>query len=184
VPGPLLDATEGGKAFWNAALAAMGLKLDICRMMVEMVDDIVAHHTRTRALPQPPSAAGAGAFSGADVQQPQPQPQLPPELVRFSMADAARMLMIPAKEGDAVAQRELATFYLTHPELLARTTLPLSRPRDTFKPQMMKQRDEDPARSDPATLCVAYHWMELSSQGGDELAQKNLRARVELNALP
>jgi hypothetical protein len=33
-------------------------------------------------------------------------------------------------------------------------------------------------------MCVAYHWMELSSVGGDELAKKYLRQREELNAIP
>ena len=175
VPGQVLDETDGGRAFWNASLAALGLKQEVCGMMVEMADRIVAHHTKTRTVePSETTAAAAGASAGAPAD----------EMSRFHMADAARMLTIPAKEGDAVAQRELAIFYLTHPDLVARTTFPLSRPRDIFTSQMMNQRDEDPARSDPATMCVAYHWMELSSQGGDELARQYLRAREELNALP
>ncbi|KAI9828358.1 MAG: hypothetical protein M1832_002786 [Thelocarpon impressellum] len=169
VPFPILDKTERGKAFWDAGLAALGLKQDVCRMMVEIADDIVAYHTKNRSLSPERRAVEDQASS---------------ELARFSMEDAARMWSITAKEGDPVAQRELAIFYLTHPDLLARTTLPLTRPRDTFKAQVMSQRNEDPMRSDPATMCVAYHWMELSSQGGDDLARKYLRAREELNALP
>ncbi|KAI9850465.1 MAG: hypothetical protein M1830_007016, partial [Pleopsidium flavum] len=87
------------------------------------------------------------------------------------MEDAARMWMITAKEGDPVAERELAIFYLTHPELLPRIMLPLTMPRDTFKAEMMYRRIEDPARSDPQTMCVAIHWMELSANGGDKLAK-------------
>ena len=45
-------------------------------------------------------------------------------------------------------------------------------------------KEGDRERSDPATMCVAYHWMELSANGGDELAKKYLRQREELNALP
>ncbi|KAI9838165.1 MAG: hypothetical protein M1837_002627 [Sclerophora amabilis] len=168
VPVPILEKTDHGKAFWDAGLAALGLKQDVCRMMVEIADDIVAYQTKNRSLSPTRSAIE----------------DQPPELARFSMEDAARMWSITAKEGDPVAQRELAIFYLTHPELLARITSPLSRPRDIFKPQVMNQRNEDPTRSDPATMCVAYHWMELSSQGGDDLARKYLRSREELNALP
>jgi hypothetical protein len=98
------------------------------------------------------------------------------------------MWTITAKEGDPAAERELAIFYLTHPELVERTTLPLSRPKETFKAQVMEMHagggEGDRERSDPATMCAAYHWMELSSQGGDELAKKYLRQREELNALP
>lgn len=173
VPGQLLDETDSGRAFWTASLAALGLKQDVCRMMVETADKIVAYHTKTRPVPPSQARVEPSVTGPSSV-----------EVSRFSMADAARMLTIPAKEGDPVAQRELAIFYLTHPDLVARTTFPLSKPREIFKSQMMNQRDEDPARSDPATMCVAYHWMELSSQGGDELARQYLRAREELNALP
>ncbi len=166
VPAPILDKTDRGKAFWDAGLAALGLKQDVCRVMVEIADDIVKYHTDNRG--QPAARRGGGSD----------------ELARFSMEDAARMWTITAKEGDPVAERELAIFHLTHPDLVQRTTLPLTMPKDTFKAEMMYRRNEDPTRSDPYTMCVALHWMELSSQGGDKLARKYLRAREELNAIP
>jgi len=43
----------------------------------------------------------------------------------------------------------------------------------------MVAKGEDPEKRDPATMCVAYHWMELSAQGGDELARKYLRSQRE-----
>ncbi|KAI9822419.1 MAG: hypothetical protein M1827_000138 [Pycnora praestabilis] len=166
VPAHILDKTDRGKAFWDAGLAALGVKQEVCRTMVEIADDIVAYHTKNRG--QPP----AKRSDQSD------------ELARFGMEDAAKMWTITAKEGDPVAERELAIFYLTHPDLLPRTTLPLTMPRNTFKAEMMYRRNEDPTRSDPHTMCVALHWMELSSQGGDKLARKYLRAREELNAIP
>lgn len=192
VPAQTLDRTERGKAFWDAGLAALGLKQDVCRVMIEIADDIVALNTSNR------SAAAHAAGSGTpSVQQQQPNgsavaahsgdvaPTSDP-LSRFSMADAATMLIITAKEGDAVAERELAIFYLTHPDLLPRTVLPLTRPRDVFKGELL-QRDrkkEDPVRSDPMTMCVAQHWMEMSKRGGDVLATKYLRARDEMERIP
>ncbi|KAI9722916.1 MAG: hypothetical protein M1812_001364 [Candelaria pacifica] len=166
VPAPILDKTDRGKAFWDAGLAALGLKQDVCRVMVEIADDIVKYHTDNRG--QPTARRGGGSD----------------ELARFGMEDAARMWTITAKEGDPVAERELAIFHLTHPDLVQRTTLPLTMPKDTFKAEKMYRRNEDPTRSDPYTMCVALHWMELSSQGGDKLARKYLRAREELNAIP
>jgi hypothetical protein len=178
VPAPILDKTDRGKAFWDAGLAALGLKQDVCRTLVEIADEIVVHYTQTRQTSSMSRLEGKDAVKG--------------EIMKYSMQDAARMWTITAKEGDPVAERELATFYLTHPELVERTTLPLSKPKEIFKPQVMEMhgggasggKEGDRERSDPATMCVAYHWMELSAQGGDELAKKYLRQREELNALP
>ncbi|KAI9690671.1 MAG: hypothetical protein M1820_009905 [Bogoriella megaspora] len=177
VPAQLLDKTPRGKAFWDAGLAALGLKQDVVRIMVEMADDIVAYHTNKRAY-----TTSAASATGAPS-QPDPAED---ELARYSMSDAARMLIITAKEGDAVAERELATFYLTHPDLLPRTTLPLTLPKDIFKEELEEvyKKKEDRQRCDPMTMCVAHHWMELSSKGGDALARKYLRARDEIERIP
>jgi hypothetical protein len=180
VPAAVLDKTERGKAFWDAGLAALGLKQDVCRTLIEIADEIVVHYTQTRkTTASPPDALPPTNANG--------------ELMKYSMQDAAKMWTITAKEGDPVAERELAIFYLTHPELVERVTAPLSKPRETFKAQVMEMhgggsshtgKEGDRERSDPATMCVAYHWMELSALGGDELAKKYLRQREELNAIP
>jgi len=181
VPATVLDKTERGKAFWDAGLAALGLKQDVCRTLIEIADEIVVHYTQTRKTTSSninPETVPPTTATG--------------ELMKYSMQDAGKMWVITAKEGDPVAERELATFYLTHPELVERVTAPLSKPRETFKAQVMEMhggggstgKEGDRERSDPATMCVAYHWMELSAQGGDELAKKYLRQREELNAIP
>ncbi|CZT53077.1 uncharacterized protein RSE6_14517 [Rhynchosporium secalis] len=181
VPASVLDKTERGKAFWDAGLAALGLKQDVCRTLIEIADEVVVHYTRTRK-PTFSAATDAAAHTTASG-----------ELMKYSMQDAAKMWTITAKEGDPAAERELAIFYLTHPELVERVTAPLSKPRETFKAQVMEmhggggsagKEERDRERSDPATMCVAYHWMELSATGGDELAKKYLRQREELNAIP
>lgn len=168
VPASMLDKTERGKAFWDAGLAALGLKQDVCRYMVEIADDIVAENTQNRT-----------AVHGGTT--PTPESQIKRQ---WTMSDAAKMYIITAKEGDAAAERELAIFYLTHPELLPRTLLPLSKPREIFKESLLNQKREDPERSDPMTMCVAHHWMELSKKGGDELATKYLRARDDMEKIP
>ncbi|ESZ89715.1 hypothetical protein SBOR_9898 [Sclerotinia borealis F-4128] len=176
VPAATLDKTERGKAFWDAGLAALGLKQDVCRTLIEIADEIVVHYTQSRKTTT--ALSDSSSPNG--------------ELIKYSMQDAANMWTITAKEGDPVAERELAIFYLTHPELVERITAPLSKPRETFKAQVMEMHqgkegvvtERDRERSDPATMCVAYHWMELSALGGDELAKKYLRQREELNAIP
>ncbi|RAL66342.1 hypothetical protein DID88_006011 [Monilinia fructigena] len=176
IPAATLDKTERGKAFWDAGLAALGLKQDVCRTLIEIADEIVVHYTQTRKTTT--VVSDSSSLNG--------------ETTKYSMQDAANMWTITAKEGDPVAERELAIFYLTHPELVERITAPLSKPLETFKAQVMEMHqgkegvvtERDRERSDPATMCVAYHWMELSAFGGDELAKKYLRQREELNAIP
>ncbi|KAK3370000.1 hypothetical protein B0H63DRAFT_440322 [Podospora didyma] len=153
VPPSVLDKTEKGKAFWDAGLAALGLKQEVCRTMVEVADDIVKNYTQTRngsasagsgtASNNRPGTAGtttssnpdSSSATGAAAEQLSPpvSPPSPLPLTTHSLADAARMWTITAKEGDSTAQRELAIFYLSNPELVPRTTLPLCKPREVFK---------------------------------------------------
>ncbi|KAL7274127.1 hypothetical protein RUND412_002980 [Rhizina undulata] len=164
VPASILDMTEIGKAFWDTGLAALGLKQDVCRTMVEIADEIVARDSKKRGPESGKEKSGRGDNG---------------EYSRYTMQDAATMWNITAKEGDPAAQRELAIFYLTNPTLLPRSTKPLSKPKDTFRPEMMVAKGEDPEKRDPATMCVAYHWMELSASSGDELAGKYLKSQRE-----
>ncbi|KAF2276445.1 uncharacterized protein EI97DRAFT_398223 [Westerdykella ornata] len=185
VPAQMLDKTARGKAFWDVSLAALGLKQDVCRIMVEIVDDIVAQHSNRdpvfqRAAGRPVPRQGNGTTPTPEDSSP-PAPAPGPN-AKYTMEDAARMLLITAKEGDAVAERELAIFYLTSPELVQRAILPLTKPREVFKTELLnreRRANQDPARSDPMTMCVAQHWMEQSKKGGDGLAGKYLRSRGE-----
>jgi hypothetical protein len=175
VPAQMLDKTARGKAFWDVGLAALGLKQDVCRIMVELVDEVITQNSKRDA--------GKGNSSmtekvGASSSAPSDEP-----MSKYTMEDAGRMLLITAKEGDSVAERELAIFYLTSPELIHRTVLPLTKPSEVFKTELLnreRRASQDPARSDPMTMCVAQHWMEQSMKGGDQLAAKYLRQRSEL----
>ncbi|EYE95799.1 uncharacterized protein EURHEDRAFT_454525 [Aspergillus ruber CBS 135680] len=161
VPGDTLNKTDSGTAFVQFGLAALSLKDEVCNSMVEIADEIVSNELTRRHLPQ-----------GSDSHR---RPG-------HAIEDAAGMWIITAKEGNPVAQRELAILYLTHPELLPRITLPLTLPRDTFKAEMMYHRDED-SKSDPQSMCLALHWMQLSANGGDELARNRLREREEFESI-
>lgn len=131
VPGVVLDRPELGKAFWNAGLAALQLKAEVCHTMVEMADEVVAARTQTR--------------SATDALFTQPNVPLsstgtpPPPSASYKLEDAGKMWAITAKEGSATAQRELALFYLSNPEYVERTTLPLSKPREVFKQAVMEK---------------------------------------------
>lgn len=156
VPASILDKTERGKAFWDCAIAALGLKQEICRTMVEMADEIVGVHTKTRrgvpAAPESTASSSINGDEGMQTQRPSPSadeqakrievtgpPTPPPPSTTYRLEDAARMWTITAKEGDPTSQRELALFYLSNPELVDRTTLPLSKPREVFKQTVMEK---------------------------------------------
>lgn len=181
VPAQMLDKTERGKAFWDVSLAALGLKQEVCRTMVEIVDDIIAKNSQRDSLMHQSIISSSDPSSAADAAPP------PADIPRYTMEDAARMLLITAREGDPVAERELATMYLTSPELLHRTILPLTKPRDVFKTELLnreRKASADSSRSDPLIMCIATHWMEHSMKGGDHLAQQYLRQRSDLENIP
>lgn len=156
-----LNKSDSGTAFLHFGLAALALKEEVCSSMVDIADRIVSQELNRRHFP--PSYESESRPG-------------------FAIEDAARMWIITAKEGNPVAQRELAILYLTHPELLPRVTLPLTLPRDTFKAEMMYRRDKD-SKSDPQSMCLALHWMQLSANGGDELARNRLREREEFESI-
>ena len=152
--------------------------------MVETADSIIAYHSNNRGHGRSSSTAqqqrDSATFSAPS------RTSSAEEVARYSMADAGYLLQITAREGDPVAQRELATLYLTHPELMDHIIAPFARPREVFKEELeAKWRStRDRERCDPATMCVAHHWMSLSAKGGDALAKEYLRQREEMEALP
>lgn len=157
VPSEILDQTARGKAFWDVALAALALKDGICDEMITRADEITAYHiSSTKA-----------STSTADN-----------TLASTSLRDAANLWLIAAKEGSPIAARELGLFYLTHPELLSRTTMPFSKAKDVFKSVIaMDYRNGDKERGalDPYTFAVVRHWMEIAANGGDKDARDFLR---------
>ncbi|KAI2793879.1 hypothetical protein POX_a00467 [Penicillium oxalicum] len=161
VPAEYFNKSDGQTAFFQFGLAALALKGELCHGMVEIADRIVSQELLRR---HPPPGADFHARPGHAIE------------------DAAEMWIIAAKEGNPIAQRELAILYLTHPERLQRVTLPLTRPRDTFKAEMMYMRGKD-SKSDPQSMCLALHWMQLSANGGDVLARNRLREREEFDSI-
>lgn len=139
VPPSILDRPERGKAFWNAGLAALKLKSEVCLTMVEMADEVIAAHTRSRK-----SAGDTNNNNSNNNNNMPPAPQSPsltgtppPPSTTYKLDDVGKMWAITAREGYPTAQRELALFYLSNPEFVERTTLPLSKPRQVFKQAVM-----------------------------------------------
>ncbi|KAL8672428.1 MAG: hypothetical protein Q9168_003106 [Polycauliona sp. 1 TL-2023] len=165
VPAATLDQTPQGKAFWDAGLAALAFKQDLCDAMIARATDITSYHisVSSSSSPTPPNALSA-------------------DLVHTGLRDAAELWITAAKEGSATAARELGLLYLTHPELLPRTTLqPFSKPKEVFRTVSAKKEGSsaEEGRLDPVTFAVVFHWMEVAANGGDKDARDFLRGNGE-----
>ncbi|KIV86196.1 hypothetical protein, variant [Exophiala sideris] len=147
-----LDDTDLGRAFLQIGLAALAWKDEVCRAMVDVADRIVARDSIKRPVRH-----------GKEGE---------PSVLR-----AADYWVIAAREGNAIAQRELASLYLTHPEVLPIVSLPLTLSTEIFKNDMMwEETSSSPPRNRQA-LCLAVHWMQQAAENGDELAQTRLKER-------
>ncbi|KAI1621901.1 hypothetical protein EDD37DRAFT_652259 [Exophiala viscosa] len=147
-----LDDTDLGRAFLQVGLASLAWKDEVCRAMVDVADRIVARDSIKR-----PVRHG--------------------ERSEPSVLRAADYWVIAAREGNAIAQRELASLYLTHPEVLPIVSLPLTLSSEIFKNDMMwEDASSSPPRNRQA-LCLAVHWMQQAAENGDELAQTKLKER-------
>ncbi|KAL8840781.1 MAG: hypothetical protein Q9176_003627 [Flavoplaca citrina] len=161
VPAVILDQSARGKAFWDAGLAALAFKQELCDAMIVRATEITKYHILASSFSSPPPS---------NIQ--------PAELAHTTLRDAAELWIIAAKEGSATAARELALLYLTHPELLPRTTLqPFSKPKEVFRTVSAKKEGSmaEEGRLDPVTFAVVFHWMEVAANGGDKDARDFLR---------
>jgi len=146
-----LDNTELGRAFLRVGLAALDWKDEMCRGMVDVADRIVARDSIKRGT--------------------RPGPSREPSVLK-----AAEYWVIAAREGNAIAQRELAGLYLTHPEVPPIVSLPLALSSEIFKNDMMWEEVGESRRS-RQVLCLALHWMQQAAENGDSVAQSKLQER-------
>ena len=158
VPSDFTNKTENGQAFLDVGLAALAYKDDVCRSMVDVAAKIIASDSVKRL------SDGPG-------------------ILDTSLNDAASFLTLAAKEGNAVAQRELASLYLAHPGLLQPHSLPLTLPRETFRSEMMYWQEGKLPGPHTEAMCLALHWMQQASHNGDEIARRKLMERDGSNSI-
>ncbi|KIX98692.1 uncharacterized protein Z520_05993 [Fonsecaea multimorphosa CBS 102226] len=150
-----LDDTELGPAFLHVGLAALAWKDEVCRGMVDVADRIVAKDAIKRNV-----------SSG---------PRREPSVLK-----AMEYWIIGAQEGNAIAQRELASLYLTHPDVPPIVSLPLAMSSEIFKREMRWKEEEDEEegwRRNSQALCLALHWMQEAAKNGDAVARTKLQER-------
>ena len=183
VPASFLDNTPQGRAFWDVGLAALHMKTDLCKSMIDRANQIVAYH-----MPRPSHAKKTTSDDGGACSE---STNKDPTLAHTDLTSAAKLYTVAALEGDPTAARELALFYLSHLESVPRVTLPLSRPSEVFKPSLTSigtdrngkggsEGKQETKGLDPLTFAVAFHWMELAANGGDADAKTFLRENGDL----
>ena len=163
IPSETLDQTAQGKAFWDAGLAALALKEDLCDSIINRANQITAYHV--------------SSSKSAD-------PLAETNLANTTLRDAANLWLITAKEGSPAAARELGLFYLTHPHLLPRVTMPFSKAKDVYKSVTSidaRIGDKEKGVLDRATFAIVFHWMEFAANGGDKDARDFLKGTGELS---
>ena len=157
VPTSILDQTAQGNAFWNVAIAAMALKEELTNSTIQRASEITNYHITSQRSLQASHAPG-----------------IPVWLANTSLKDAAQLWVTAAKEGSPLAARELALFYLTHPDFLKRVTAPFSEAKDVFGSLSPYDKTSTGAL-DPLTFSVVLHWMGIAAAGGDKEAKDFLR---------
>ena len=183
VPSSILDNTPQGTAFWTVGLAAIHIKSDLTRQMNHRANQIVAHYYDKQPKRDSPGSAEPQRLSTIGSPTNITNTVYDPFLSGTTLADAAKLYTLSALEGDPIAARELALFHLTHPELVQRVMLPLSRPGEVFKTgnmtgeRMGRMKDGQRGGLDPMTFAVAVHWMEVAANAGD----RDARAFLEEN---
>ena len=163
IPSETLDQTAQGKAFWDAGLAALALKEDLCDSIINRANQITAYHISSSKSVDPLAET---------------------TLANTTLRDAANLWLITAKEGSPAAARELGLFYLTHPHLVPRVTMPFSKAKDVYKSVTSIDAwigDKEKGVLDRATFAIVFHWMEFAANGGDKDARDFLKGTGELS---
>ena len=173
VPAEILDHSVQGKAFWDAGLAALALKEDLCDVLIDRATQITTYHIS-------PS-------DNHNVESSQAKQSMSQALADTTLDDAANLWIIAAKEGSAVAARELALFYLTHPQLLPRVVMPFSKAKDMYgfagpgeRGNGSRELGENEGKLDKDTFSLVVHWMELAANGGVQDAKDFIRNKGEM----
>ncbi|KIV92138.1 hypothetical protein PV10_06600 [Exophiala mesophila] len=173
VASPTLESSGVAKSFLHVGLAALAWKDEVCRGLIDIADGLAGRESPNESKPggKPP---GPGT----------------------SVINAADLWMIAAREGHAVAQRELAILYLTHAEEMPIVSMPWALAADIFKPDMIWDQDAEPQQlhqpDQPQSqsqhrrqaLYLALHWMQVAADNGDVVAQKRLEERRAGRSIP
>ena len=152
IPADTLNKTEKGRAFLHVGLGALACKDEYCRTMVDLADKIVAKDGIKRRV-----------TDGDEREE--------------GLMKAKEYWILAAREGNRIAQRELAGLYLAHPDIPPIMSLPMSLSSEVFKSDMRWDNGGDRETANPQSLCLALHWMQQAADNGDQVALQKLEER-------
>lgn len=150
-----LNKTGRGNALTDFGLAALAYKADIAQAMVDVADRAFSEGC-SKPLANPDNS-----------------------LLEPKYAEASTFLLIAAREGNRMAQREVAGLYLTHPEMKQVISLPLTFSGETFKKENEWQKKGQDETISSQAMCLALHWMQQAASNGDKVAKEKLKKRDE-----
>ena len=152
-----LNKTARGNALTDFGLAALAYKASIAQAMVDVASQVFAESLIRSSLSE---AA--------------------PSLLEPKYAAASTFLLIAAREGNAVAQREVAGLYLSHPEMKQVISSPLTSSSETFrKENEWQKKGREQTLISSQAMCLALHWMQQAAANGDKIAKEKLKRRDE-----
>jgi len=122
IPTQILDDTAPGRAFWAASIAVISLKQEMSQSFVQAANTIIA--VNAPALNSPRTSQVLASF--ATITQFDDPTNENPFLEVFRLLGSAAVQSHPA------AQRELATLYLTQPDVIPRILYPFARCQVVF----------------------------------------------------
>lgn len=149
-----LDLSYSGKMFWDVVLAALSIKHEAVECMVDSANEIFQATSSGVAIPSS-SSTGSSPLSG------------------FGMKECGELWTIAAKEGNAVAQRELGIMQLSHPGDVSLSVMPLTRLNELFE-DMPQCASSDLDKLDPTRMAIVRHWMRCAAKAGDNIAREYL----------
>ncbi|KXN75112.1 hypothetical protein CONCODRAFT_76598 [Conidiobolus coronatus NRRL 28638] len=177
VPTTILDLSDEGKAFWDFSLAVMSLKKEAVERIVSHAADILDFATERRSSRPVPERIMIDDQEGYELRQ---------------QMEAVRLFTIGAKEGHAVAQRELAILYLSLPNISETlnpiSSSPTSSPTITSPNQGFlsfytgyqlgsSSKEDSDSKYNAANVATALFWFHQAAAQGDTFAQRFLNHR-------
>ncbi|KAI0546166.1 hypothetical protein F4679DRAFT_422079 [Xylaria curta] len=191
VPASVLDL-DRNDAYFDTVVAAMSLKSEIVSTMVEVADGIVAASRKSNnnynvssmpdSLFPKSSLHDAARMLTIAAKEGDPTAQRELGLLQLSNPEhVARPTLPLCKPRDvfkpSIMESIRSGSSTRHQGDRSRSGLGSSMPglAGNSDPSI----DSD-VRSDPALMCVAFHWMEMAQKGGDELAKNFIKQSREI----
>ncbi|TRX91875.1 hypothetical protein FHL15_007194 [Xylaria flabelliformis] len=191
VPSSVLDL-DRNDAYFDTVVAAMSLKSEIVSTMVEVADGIVAASRKSSSsynvssMPDPlfpkSSLHDAARMLTIAAKEGDPTAQRELGLLQLSNPEHVARPTLPLCKPRDVFKPSIMESIRSGSSTRHQGDRSRSGPGSSM-PGLAGNSDSSinsDVRSDPALMCVAFHWMEMAQKGGDELAKNFIKQSREI----